>query len=81
MTNETKQPIHKIYVGNGITASIWENSIENGVLHAVGVERRYKDGETWKTSTSYVGSQVLLVSKAYDLAFEYITLLNNERKS
>ena len=74
-TNESKKPIHKISVGNGVTASIWENPTNNGILHAVHVERRYKDGEEWKTSNSFVGSQVLLVSKAYSLAFDYITAI------
>lgn len=78
MTNETNKPIHKISVGSGITASIWENSTDNGVLYAVDVERRYKDGEVWKTSKTYVGGQILLVSKAYDLAFDYIQALRSQ---
>jgi hypothetical protein len=74
MTDENKKPVHKISVGSGILATIWENSTSNGVLHAVEVERRYRDKESeeWKTSTSYVGTQVLLASKAYEMAFEYI---------
>lgn len=79
MSNETTKPIYKLSVGNGITASVWENSTENGVLHTVEVERRYKEkgSDNWKTSTNYIGSQILLVSKAYELAFEYIVNLKN----
>ena len=79
MSNGTTKPIKKLSIGNGITASIWENSTENGVLHTVEVERRYKEknSDNWKTSTNYIGSQVLLVSKAYELAFEYIVNLKN----
>lgn len=72
MEHSQKKPIFKINVGSGITASIWENQTDNGVLHAVEVERRYRVGEEWKTSTSYVGSQILMVAKAYELAFQYI---------
>jgi len=68
----TNKPFHKISVGNGITATIWENATDEDLLYAVQVERRYKDGEEWKTSQSYVGSQILLVAKAYELAFQYI---------
>ena len=80
MTNETKKPIHKIQVGNGITASIWENSTDGGTLHSVEVERRYKDKESdeWRTSKSYIGAQILLVSKAYEMAFEYLAGLKSE---
>jgi len=74
MADETRKPIHKISVGSGILASIWENATDNGVLHTVTVERRYKDKDSddWKSSTSYVGSQVLLVAKAYELSFDFI---------
>ncbi|WP_309398721.1 hypothetical protein [Cerasicoccus maritimus] len=78
MTNENNKPIHKINLGSGITASIWENSTDNGVLHAVEVERRYLQGDEWKTSKTYVGSQILLVSKAYELAFDYIQSIKSK---
>jgi len=73
--NETPKPIHKIRVGNGITASIWANQTEDGILHTVEVERRYKQGDDWNTSKSFVGAQVLLAAKAYELSFDYITHL------
>ena len=77
MTNGTKKPIHKIAVGNGIVASIWANQNDDGILHAVDVERRYQPNgsDEWKTSKSFVGAQILLVSKAYELAFNYIQTL------
>lgn len=79
MTNEPKKPIHKIKVGNGIVASIWANKTDEGVLHTVEVERRYqeKGSEEWKTANSYTAFQALLVAKAYELSFVYITGLKS----
>lgn len=80
MTEENNKPFHKISVGSGIIASIWRNITANGPLYAVEVERRYKDNNTgdWKTSNSYVGTQVILVAKVYEMAFDYIASLKQQ---
>ena len=50
---ETKNPpVAKVRVGL-ITASIWENKTDKGTFHNVTFERRYKDGDQWKSSHSY----------------------------
>ena len=56
---ETKNPpVGKVRVGL-ITASIWENKTDKGVFHNVTFERRYKDGDQWKSSHSYNTSDLL----------------------
>ena len=71
LTNETaetkKAPVAKIRVGL-ITASIWENKTDKGTFHNVTFERRYKDGDQWKSSHSYNTGDLLELAKAADLA-------------
>ena len=71
LTNETaetkKAPVAKIRVGL-ITASIWENKTDKGTFHNVTFERRYKDGDQWKSSHSYNTGDLLELAKAADWA-------------
>ena len=65
---ETKNPpVGKVRVGL-ITASIWENKTDKGTFHNVTFERRYKDGDQWKSSHSYNADDLLALAKAADLA-------------
>jgi hypothetical protein len=65
---ETKNPpVAKVRVGP-ITGSIWENKTEKGTFYNVTFERRYKDGDTWKSSHSYNAGDLLELAKAADLA-------------
>lgn len=69
-------PVAKIRVGL-ITASIWENQTEKGVFHNVTFERRYKDGDQWKSSHSYNADDLLALAKAADLAHTKIVEARN----
>ncbi len=65
---ETKKPpVHKIRVGS-VHAAIWENTNEKGTFYSVTFERRYKQGEEWKSSDSYGPGDLLELAKAADLA-------------
>ena len=65
---ETKNsPVDKVRVGL-ITASIWKNTNEKGTFYNVTFERRYKDGDQWKSSHSYNAGDLLELAKAADLA-------------
>ena len=65
---ETKNPpVDKVRVGL-ITASIWENKTDKGNFCNVTFERRYKDGDQWKSSHSYNTGDLLELAKAADLA-------------
>ena len=69
--NETAQqdkgPKEKVRVGM-TTINIWENKTDNGTFHNVTFERRYKDGDQWKSSHSYNTGDLLELAKAADLA-------------
>ena len=65
---ETKNPpVGKVRVGL-ITGSIWENKTDKGVFYNVTFERRYKDGDEWKSSHSYNAGDLLELAKCADLA-------------
>lgn len=65
---ETKNPpVAKVRVGL-ITGSIWENKTDKGTFYNVTFERRYKDGDDWKTSHSYNLGDLLELAKCADLA-------------
>jgi hypothetical protein len=66
-----KQPVHKIRHG-AISASIWRQDTEKGPLHNVTFQRSYKDGDTWKNSTSFGRRDLLVISLIAARAFEWI---------
>ena len=66
------QPVHKIRHG-AISASIWRQETEKGPLFNVSFQRSYKDGEEWKSSTSFGAQNLLVVSLIATQAFEWIS--------
>ena len=67
-TAETKNPpVAKVRVGL-ITGSILENKTDKGAFYSTTFERRYKDGEEWKSSHSYNTGDLLELAKAADRA-------------
>jgi hypothetical protein len=73
-TNPTKadnQPIHKIRYGV-LSASIWRQEGERGPMFNVSFQRSYKEGDTWKTSTSFGRNDLLVISLIATRAFEWI---------
>lgn len=73
-TNEPKQsrPVHEVRIGL-IKAAIWANLYEDNVRYNVTFERRYKDGEEWKTATSFGRNDLLTLAKVADEAHSWIT--------
>ena len=66
-----KRPVHEVRLGK-IKAAIWANDTENGVRHNVTLTRLYKDGETWKDSTTFGRDDLPLVAKVADMAHTWI---------
>jgi hypothetical protein len=69
--NTTKRPVHEIRLGR-IKAAIWENKTEQGTRHNVSISRIYKDGSTWKDSTSFGRDDLPLIGKVADVAHTWI---------
>jgi hypothetical protein len=71
-SNEAKaKPVHEVRLGR-IKAAIWANETDNGTRHNVSITRLYKDGDEWKTSTSFGREELPLVAKVADLAHTWI---------
>jgi len=77
-TGETKtKPVHEIRLGR-IKAAIWANETDNGTRHNVTITRLYKDGDEWKTSTSFGREELPLVAKVADMAHSFIYQLGQD---
>ena len=72
---ETKTPEKTLRLGL-VSASVWVNVVkgENGnrEIRNVNLQRRYKDGDDWKDSTSFGRDDLPLVAKVTDLAHSWI---------
>lgn len=71
-SSDAKQkPVHEVRLCR-IKAAIWANDTDNGTRHNVTITRLYKDGDEWKTSTSFGREELPLVAKVADLAHTWI---------
>ena len=76
--SETKaKPVHEIRLGR-IKAAIWANETDSGTRHNVTITRLYKDGDEWKTSTSFGREELPLVAKVADMAHSWIYQLGQD---
>jgi hypothetical protein len=66
-----KRPVHELRIGH-VRAAIWKNDGSNGPWHSVTVERSYKDGEEWKSSTSFGRDDLLVLAKIADQAHSWM---------
>ena len=66
-----QRPAHEIRLGR-IKATIWANQNDNGTWFNVVLSRNYKDGEEWKSSSSFGRDELLTVAKIADLANSWI---------
>lgn len=69
--NHDNQPVHKIRVG-ALSASIWKQNGDKGPMYNVSFQRSYREGEDWKTSTSFGKHDLLPLSLIATRAFEWI---------
>ena len=70
-TQAAKRPVHEVRLGR-IKATIWENDTRDGIRHNVSLSRIYKDGNTWKDSTSFGRDDLPLVMKVADMAHTWV---------
>lgn len=70
MSNSTNPPQATLRDG-ALKATIWKNPTEKGHFYSVDFSRTYKQGEVFKDSHSFSGTEPLqlarLAQKAYDL--------------
>ena len=69
--NGKQRPAQEIRLGR-IRATIWANQNDNGTWYNVTLSRNYKDGDEWKSSSSFGRDELLTVAKVADLANSWI---------
>jgi hypothetical protein len=70
-TKPANKPVHHIRQGV-VSASIWRQQTDKGPMFNVIFQRSYKDGEIWKTSSSFGHNNLLVLSLVAARAFEWI---------
>jgi hypothetical protein len=74
------RPVEEIRLG-AIRAAIWRNETEGGVRHSVTFERIYRDGQEWRSTTSFGRDDLLLLGKVADQAHTWIHSQGREASS
>ncbi|MDX2198773.1 MAG: hypothetical protein SF069_07360 [Phycisphaerae bacterium] len=72
MTTKKQKPAHTIKLGR-VKAAIWANQSEKGgTRYNVTLTRLYKEGDTWKDSSSFGRDELPLAIKVLDLAHTWM---------
>lgn len=71
MPNVHNKPVHEIRYGS-VKAAVWKNETTSGPMFNVTVARLYKDGETWKRTSSFGHGDLLSLAKAANDAHSWI---------
>ncbi len=66
------RPVHKVRIGL-VKAAIWANSTREGVLYNVTFERRFHDGDAWRSTSSFGRDDLLKLAKVADQAHTWVT--------
>lgn len=66
-----QKPAHELRLGR-VKALIWANDTEQGTRHNVTFQKLYKDGDDWKSTSSFGRDDLPLVMKVADLAHTWI---------
>ena len=61
-----------------IKATIWRNETETGLRHNATFSRLYKDGDEWKSTSSFGRDDLLVLAKVADLAHSRIFALQQQ---
>lgn len=70
--SNANRPVHEFKLGR-IRASIWPNENDRReTWFSVSIERVYRDGDQWRTTTSFGRDDLPLISKASELAYAWI---------
>lgn len=78
-TTSTNQPIDTLRDG-ALKATIWKNPTEKGWFYSVEISRTYKQGEVFKDSHSFSGTEPLQVARLAQVAYDRIVELRTGDK-
>ena len=75
-TSTPTRPVQQFRVGS-IKAAIWENQTESGTRHQATFSRGYKTDDGWKDTTSFGLSDLPILEKVANMAFDWIHQVEN----
>ncbi|MBI4438663.1 hypothetical protein HY640_01900 [Candidatus Woesearchaeota archaeon] len=64
----------KKFRAGAVTATIWKNDTERGSYATVNMERSYKDGDTWKSTSSLRLNDLPKAALVLNKAYEYLLM-------
>jgi len=74
-------PKAKFNVG-AVSVAVWENEGKEGTsFNTISIDKRYKDGEEWKSTNSMKVNELPKAILALQKAYEYVSLKEKEPKS
>ena len=73
-------PEQKVSIGS-IVVSIWANVHNGRTWRSATIDRRYKDGDEWKSSSSFSVADLPVVIKALEIAFDRLVSLEGPNES
>lgn len=65
------RPVQEIRLG-AVKAAIWRNETESGPRYNATFERLYRDGDTWKSTSSFGRDDLLVLGKVADQVHTWI---------
>jgi len=84
MAQKSQKPL-KVYRHRGVSASVFENKTKVGdrsvTFHKVSLQRTYKDGDEFKTTTSFSRDDLPVCRHVLDLAWQFILEAESKRGS
>ena len=80
MPTEHVRPVHEIRLGR-IKSVIWPVDGSNGRFYSATITRIYKDGVTWKESSSFSRDDLPLVAKVADLTHTWMFSQNKAQEN
>ncbi len=82
MAQNTTKPV-KVFRLRGVSASVFENASKNGdrpvTFHKVSLQRTYKDGDEFKTTTSFGRDDLPVCVHVMQQAWAYILDAESKR--
>jgi hypothetical protein len=71
MSEQKRKPVKEVRIGS-VKAAVWKNDTEHGPRYNVTFDRLYRDGDEWKTSSSFGRDDLLVLAKVSDQAHTWI---------
>ena len=69
---KNNKPVYEVRI-YPVKVAVWRNETkENSAFYSTTVERSYKDGDEYKSTTSFNRDDLLKLSKAVDIAHTWI---------